>query len=211
MFARDTNKLCRFRLFIRVIVVLSMFVEVYVYNPSFDTHSRCNVFPFRPFGYADQLWHGDYGGTALWICRWELAQPTWDIVGKIPKWSVEKSMGRPYKLHRVIQPSKTLADKLALGTSVFFECVSPWMRPRCSFGLHASRYFPRRYFSFIPRSNLFTRLSFWYHILSQVGEFTHCSLHIPVCITVNCIYGKLYTRRLIFVIKYDAWKRGQFN
>lgn len=45
----------------------------------------------------------------------------------------QKSTG-PYKLHRVIQPSKTLADKLALGTSVFFECVSPGMRLRCSSG-----------------------------------------------------------------------------
>lgn len=53
MFARDANKLCRFRLFIRVIATLSMFVEVYIIQASI--HSRRNVFPFRPFGYADQL------------------------------------------------------------------------------------------------------------------------------------------------------------
>jgi len=52
-------------------------------------------------------------------------------VEKIPK--EEQKSPRSYKLYRarVIQPSKTLANKLALETSIFFECIS-WARLRYS-------------------------------------------------------------------------------
>jgi len=55
-----------------------------------------------------------------------------NVVEKIPK--EEQKSPRSYKLYRarVIQPSKTLANKLALGTSsIFFECIS-WARLRYS-------------------------------------------------------------------------------
>lgn len=56
----------------------------------------------------------------------ELAQPSETLLERY-RIEEQKSPGYHIKLHRarVIQPSKTLANKLALGTSsVFFECIS---------------------------------------------------------------------------------------